>query len=94
MAIFALRATQPSMSDNLSAKKDYDDKQMPVLDLVFLSQQTMGNEALEREVLEMFVGQSAQIIAHHRDNTGISFGQEGRKTGIRFAAERTRATPA
>ena len=59
----------------LDAVKSPDDNPVPVsragictrpIDLVFLARYTLGNRALEREVLELFVGQSRQSLEQLR----------------------------
>ena len=40
----------------------------PVVDLVHLARQTDGDEALERELLDLFERQSARIVAQLRDS--------------------------
>jgi HPt (histidine-containing phosphotransfer) domain-containing protein len=52
------RASESSLKEEKGAQREE-----PAIDLVHLARQTMGDQALEIELLELFDGQSAKIVS-------------------------------
>jgi HPt (histidine-containing phosphotransfer) domain-containing protein len=51
-------ASEPGFDEDMGAQAEE-----PAIDLVHLARQTMGDQALEIELLELFDGQSARIVS-------------------------------
>jgi len=59
----AFAPTDYDSTDNHKARAPLSDARAPVIDLVHLARQSLGDQELELELLEMFEHQSARIIS-------------------------------
>jgi HPt (histidine-containing phosphotransfer) domain-containing protein len=72
----AIAPTSPNVGQYRASESGFDEdrgahREEPAIDLVHLARQTMGDQALEIELLELFDGQSARIVAQLTGATGV-----------------------
>jgi HPt (histidine-containing phosphotransfer) domain-containing protein len=58
----ALATSNYDSNENSGASRPADDSAIPIIDLVRLARQSLGDQELEAELLEMFERQSARIL--------------------------------